>query len=210
MTRAAVFTGDLIDSTRAGPQATDLAIQALAKAARMLAGWTRQEVRFTRFRGDGWQLYLGEPIYALRATLLCLALLRSEGGGLESRISLAIAPVDRLGPSGLSDASGPAFTLSGRNLDQMSSHTSFAFAQPDARGLWKAAVLDLAVWQARLWTAPQAQAAALALDLPRQSDQSLADGLGITRQAFQARLKGSGLMSASAALAAFETEVADA
>lgn len=209
---AAVFTGDLIGSTEAGPEATDRAIAALEAASARISAWADQDTRFTRFRGDGWQLCLTRPGLALRATLYLLARLKAEGGGLATRLSLAIATVDRLGDVGLSQASGAAFVLSGRNLDLDANLTHgltfaepAAFGKPGAIGLWKVAVFDLAVWQASRWTQTQAEAVALALDLPRQSDQDLADRLGITRQAFQARLKGAGIAAASAALAAFET-----
>jgi hypothetical protein len=204
---AAVFTGDLIGSTKAGPDATDRAIAAIEAASRGIGAWAPESTRFARFRGDGWQICLTRPALALRATLYLLARLKAEGGGLKTRLSLAIDTIDRLGATGLSEASGAAFVLSGRNLDRgFDRLPGFTFAAPGATELWKEAVFDLAVWQATRWTLTQAEAVALALELPRQSDEALAIGLGITRQAFQARLKGAGIAFTSAGLAAFEIE----
>ena len=204
MTLAAILTGDLIGSTDVATEAVDTAMTALSQASATVARWAGADTRFTRFRGDGWQVYLADPALVLRATLLLLASLRAKGGGLATRLSVAVGAVDRLGDNGLAQAAGPAFTLSGRNLDKMASLRTFTYAEPDGDRHWPTAVMDLAAWQARQWTREQAEAATLALDLPRLTDQRLAEHLGITRQAFQSRLKGTGLLAMSGALLAFE------
>lgn len=206
MTRAAVLTGDLIGSTDVEPEAIDQAMAALTGAAATMARWAGNASRFTRFRGDGWQVYLADTALVLRATLLSLASLRANGGGLATRLSVAVGPVDRLGDTGLAQAAGPAFTLSGRNLDKMHPQWTFVYAEADRDHHWSTAVMDLAVWQAQQWTREQAEAAARALDLPRATDQVLAAQLGISRQAFQSRLKGTGLVAMSSGLLAFERD----
>ncbi len=203
---AAVITGDLIGSTRVEPVIVDRAMQALAGAAAKVSRWAHVDTRFSRFRGDGWQMYLADHAFVLRATQLLVAELRSIGDGIATRMSVAVGAVDRLGETGLAEAAGPAFSLSGRNLDRMPSFRTFVYAEPDKTDHWRPATMDLAVWQARQWTPEQAEAVALALALPRPTDESLARDLGITRQAFQARLKGSGIAAASHALLAFEIE----
>lgn len=206
MENAAVLTGDLIGSTRAAPEAVDAAMAALAATAGTITDWAGADTRFTRFRGDGWQIYLAKPALTLRATLLLIARLRAGGSGLQTRLSIAVGPVDRLGEVGLAAAAGAAFTLSGRNLDQMQATSTFIYAEPALPDTWKAATLDLAHWMARNWTREQAEAVSLALDQPRPTDEVLARRLNISRQAFQARLKGSGLMAASSALNTFEND----
>ena len=210
MDTAAVITGDLIGSTGASTSDVDRAMAALSNAAQTISSWTKVDTRFTRFRGDGWQVFLSEPSLVFRATLLLLAKLRSEGQGLMTRLSIAVGPVDRLGKTGLGDAAGTAFTLSGRNLDRMLSFRTFVFTDSrstsEKKDYWKPATLDLAVWQASLWTREQAEAVALAIDMPRPTDAELAERLGISRQAVQSRLKGSGLMATSRALLAFELD----
>ena len=108
--------------------------------------------------------------------------------------------VDRLGDRDLAGASGAAFTLSGRNLDTMPPFQTFVYADPDRDRRWTAAIMELAVWQAQQWTPEQAEAAMLALDLPRLTDKVLAAQLGISHQAVQSRLKGTGLMAMNSAL----------
>ena len=206
MSQPTILTGDLIGSTRSTPRATTAAMTALADAADTISAMTGAATRFTRSRGDGWQLYLPDTTYALRATLLLLAALQASRCGLTTRLSMAVGTVDSLGSADLADASGPAFVQSGRNLDKMTAQAdSFAFAHPDpSTRFWQKAILDMAVARAKDWTPEQAEAAAMALALPRPTDEDLANRLGITRQAFQSRLKGSALRSMSAALLAFE------
>ena len=206
MANAAIFTGDLIGSSKAETDQVDQSIAALAAASRKIAEWSGSDTRFTRFRGDGWQAYLGNPGLVCRAMLLFMATLKSAGGGLSTRMSIAVGKVNRLGEMGLSDAAGPALTLSGRNLDRSMTFSNLVYAEPEAKGFWKPAILDLAHWQASRWSREQAEAVCLALDLPRPPDADLARHLGISRQALQARLKGSGLMATSNALTAFEIE----
>ena len=206
MGKAAVLTGDLIDSTLVQPEIVDQAMNALVAASRKISEWAGADTRFTRFRGDGWQIYLADTRLVLRATLLLLASLKCAGSGLATRLSIAVDTVERLGDVGLSKAAGPAFTLSGRNLDGMPVYGKFTYAEPAKPGYWKPATLDLAVWQATRWTPEQAEAVALALDLPRPTDEALAKSVGISRQAFQSRLKGSGIAAMSCALLAFETD----
>lgn len=209
----AVLTGDLIASTAATATAVDRAMQALSQAARTLGDWAGHDTRFTRFRGDGWQLYLAKPGLILRATLFLTAYLRAAEVGLATRISIAIAPNNRLGDSGLSGASGLAFEKSGHGLDLMKRSESIAFDDADTLlfgapmtplGPWQGAVLALAHWQASRWTREQATAMALALDPTNPTQDQIAQTLGITRQAVQARLKGAGLAALQSALFAFE------
>lgn len=203
----AVLTGDLIASTAASALAVDRAMLALAQAAQTIGGWIGHDTRFTRFRGDGWQIYLDQPSLALRAALVLTAHLRATDTGLATRIAIALGPHDGLGRAGLSGASGPAFETSGRALDQMKRSDEIAFAVarlPQASLRWQQAVIALAHWHATRWSREQAEAMVLALapHTPRQDD--IAQTLGITRQAVQGRLKSAGMRALQPALSAFE------
>lgn len=205
----AVLTGDLIASTAAAPAKVDRAMQALAEAARTLGHWAGHDTRFTRFRGDGWQLYLEKPGLTLRAALFLTAWLRASDAGLATRIAIAIAPHDRLGATGLAGASGPAFERSGRALDMMPRSEAVTLdattgRPPTAEAPWQGAVIALAHWQASHWSREQAEAMVLALSPAAPTQDQIALTLGITRQAVQARLKGAGLRALQPALAAFE------
>jgi hypothetical protein len=206
MDQIAVLTGDLIASTAADGPAVDRTMQALSGAARILGNWAGHDTRFTRFRGDGWQFYLASPGLVLRAVLFLTAYLRAADTGLATRISAATGSFDHLGQSGLSAASGPAFSASGRTLDAMPRSRRVSVTLPGQAAVWKGAVLDLAEWQASHWSREQASAVVLALDPTEPTQGQIAASLGITRQAVQARLKGAGLAALHSALLAFETE----
>ena len=95
-------------------------MDALSEAARGAAAWTPgSEARFTRFRGDGWQVHVSAPPLALRTALALVAALRASDAGLATRIAIGIGRVEGLGTDTLADAHGPAFETSGRSLDHM-------------------------------------------------------------------------------------------
>lgn len=83
--QAAVLTGDLIGSTEAPPEAVETGMRLLARLATQIGTTTF----FTRYRGDGWQIYLEDPGAGLSSTLFIWASLRAAGG-LESRIALGL------------------------------------------------------------------------------------------------------------------------
>ena len=200
MAQVAVLTGDLIAST-AAPDGGAAALTILADTAEEIAAWTGQPTRFTRFRGDGWQMILAQPGLVLRAALLIAARL-AAARATPTRLAIGLGGIDHPGTADLSDARGAAFSASGRALDHLPRGRRWALAGGTD---WQSALLALAEWQATGWTQEQAQAMALALPpgAPRQAD--LAARLGITRQAFAARLSGAGLAAWEPALRAFET-----
>lgn len=200
MAPVAILTGDLIAST-AAPDGGAAALAILADTAKDLGAWAGQPARFTRFRGDGWQMLLATPGLSLRAALLIAARL-AAAQATPTRLAIGFGTMDHPGTTDLSDARGSAFAASGRALDHLPRGRHWALAGGTE---WQSAFLALAEWQATGWTPEQAQAMALALppDPGRQSD--LAARLGITRQAFAARLSGAGRAAWDPALRAFET-----
>lgn len=197
----AILTGDLIASS-AAPERAEAAMAILSRAADQLGRWAGQDSRFTRFRGDGWQLSLAAPGLALRAALYLSARL-AAASALPSRIAIGIGPLAHPGTRDLSDARGAAFEQSGRALDAMprNRHLALAGAVTD----WQSALVTLADWHISRWSAEQAEACALALAPDAPSQTALAERLGITRQAVAARLSGAGLAAWDPALRAFES-----
>jgi len=198
----AVCTGDLIGSRRGEPADVDRAMEALEAAAERVGHWVGADTRFTRFRGDGWQLYLEQPGSSLLALLALIAHLRASGTGLETRIAIGFGRVERRGKSDLSDASGEAFSLSGHALDEMPRGSRIALAGPGVVVRWHHAIFDLAFWAASRWTPDQAEAVSLALDPERRTQAEIADMLSISRQAVQQRLSGAGWDAVSGAIEA--------
>lgn len=207
----AVLTGDIVGSRKRADSAVEAAMTRIGKTARDLATLADADTRFTRFRGDGWQIVLGRAGWTLRASLIIMADLKAEGHAIETRISAGVGPWESLGTNDLSDASGRAFFVSGHHLDTMPGHRRLAIAggrdqapHGVADSDWQAAIFDMAEWIAGRWTQPQAEAMAMALRFDWQTQDDLARRLGITRQAMHARLSGAGFQAMSNALAAIE------
>lgn len=196
----AILTGDLIGSTRAAPGAVAATMRVLADCAAAIG----PEACFTRSRGDGWQMR-GDPRHALRDCLFIQARLLAAGA-LPSRIAVGIgAEHPATGPD-LSSAMGPAFTASGRALEAMARHDLLAIAG-DGIDRFRTLAFTFAADYIRRWSRPQAEAMALlyhpdADDSP-QTQGSIAQALGITRQAVGARLKSAGNDVLSTACEAF-------
>ncbi len=202
---AAVMTGDLVGSQKAMPATMEAALRQLSVTAHDLSKLCNADTRFTRFRGDGWQIAMPEAGLVLRACLMLIADLRASGIGIETRISAGIGPIESLGTVNLSDATGPAFFVSGNHLDVMPKRRRlFIAGGTDTDRTWQAAIFDLVEWQSGTWTQAQAQAVAMALRPDWKTHQDLADRLDITRQAVQSRLDGAGFQRLDNALAAFE------
>lgn len=184
--RIAVLTGDLIASTQARPDQVDAALEEirLAESALLPAG---RAPSFTRSRGDGWQVALHRPALAFRLALLVLARLAARPDLPQSRIAIGLGPVDSLGSRDLSDAAGRAFTASGRALEALSAGRLVLAGQSSAAERGLATLIDL---RSALWTAEQAQAAALALRPDPPTGRAMAAELGISPQAISARLSG--------------------
>ena len=202
---AAVLTGDLIASTNARAASVDRAMSVLSATAQSLhhPELAQDPTRFTRSRGDGWQLYLSPPGLILRASLMLAANLRASGIGLATRISIGVGTINDLGATGLSAASGAAFTLSGRGLDTMAKSRRIAITGAGAAEKWQSALFDLTDWHARRWSREQAEAVAQFLIAGDTPHADTAERLGITRQAYEARLKSAGALAMGSALHAF-------
>lgn len=200
MTLTAIVTGDLIGST-ARPEGVAQAMALLGGVAAGIAGWSESAPKFTRFRGDGWQFCVPAG-QALRAALLVSARLRAEDA-LGTRIAIGIGTLDTDGTRDLSDAAGEAFTASGRALDHMARGQVWALAgaAPD----WAVALVALGEWHSSRWSREQAEAMAVMLAEPELTQLAAAERMGITRQAWQARLSGAGFAAWRPALRAFES-----
>lgn len=207
----AVLTGDIVASGKIGANDLEAALARISSTAADLSEMADAETRFTRFRGDGWQVVLRTAQLALRAPLMVLADLRASGLEVETRISVGVGHVTSLGTSDLSDASGSAFSVSGHHLDDMPKHRRLAIAggrDTAVHGVadkeWQAAIFDMAEWIAGRWSRHQAQAMAMALRDDWQTQDDLAQRLGITRQAMHARLTGAGFQAMENAIAAIQ------
>ncbi|SFC04178.1 hypothetical protein [Tropicimonas isoalkanivorans] len=200
--RIAVLTGDIVESTAMPADRQEAVIVALQTASRDAADWQGADLRFTRQKGDGWQLVLTRPRLSLRLSLFLQSAVRALGKGLATRIS--IAEGEGAVPAGpdLNSATGPVFVASGRGLDALEGDVRFRHAS----GGPLAAAVGLADHISQDWTPPQARAIHPMLtpfDPPRHSD--VADHLGISRQAVSQALDAAGYGPLSTALTNIET-----
>ena len=74
----AVLTGDLVHSTELGPKGIEAAFGALQRCAEDQENWYGKPLHFTRHRGDGWQVALAKPEYALRSALTVPSPVRND------------------------------------------------------------------------------------------------------------------------------------
>lgn len=205
----AVLTGDLIDSTTAGAAATDLAMMVLADTAHEISLWPGAgPTRFTRFRGDGWQLLVTPQKYALRAALTLAARLRATPDAPPTRIAIGLGRAESIGGTDLSDAHGPAFAASGHALEAMPRGARLTLGGTIGRdpGRLASALIDLLDERIGRWTPEQAEAAAFALDPDDPTQAEIAGQLGISSQAVSYRLGGAGMAAIRRALQAWEAE----
>lgn len=213
--RGAVLTGDLIGSTKAAPAALEQAIELIGEVAGEISGWLPAkpdpDPRYTRFRGDGWQMYLADSGLALRAVLYIAARLRASDIGLATRAAIGIGPVDSLGTASLADARGAAFESSGRALDAMVRGRRLAI-EGEGISAFHRMVVDLLDERIGRWTVQQAEAMHLALAL-RPEEPTLAEmasRLDISAQAVNYRLTGAGAPAIRRTVRAWEEAFADA
>lgn len=203
MTRpVAVIAGDIVQSGRLSAAELDAAFAALGQAAAEISGWGGGEpTRFSRNRGDGWQVYLGDPTLALRAALFLRAALRAAGKGLATRMAVGTGAQDVPPPDDLNAASGAAFLAAGHALDAMKAPAELVIAG-GAPAL--AAVFRLADHISQSWTQKQAEALMPMLTPGPTTQQDVAARRGITRQAVGQALAGSGFAALDDALRLIE------
>lgn len=202
----AVLTGDLVGSSLGSPASLDRAMAALERAVGQLAGWpVGIDPRFTRYRGDGWQVMVRQPAFGLRVALVLLASLRASDGSPASRVALGLGGMDHPGTDSLADAGGSAFVASGRGLDLLRKQQRIAIVGEGVTPLHQgyAPLLNALV---RRWSTEQAEAIMLALHPSTPTLAEIARRLGITPQAVNYRLASASGPEVKAALRNWETQ----
>ncbi|WP_219784387.1 hypothetical protein [Celeribacter sp. PS-C1] len=203
--KIAVLTGDLVNSTGLGPEKVERAFVALEDCAEMQAEWMGgQSLHFTRHRGDGWQVALAEPKYALRSALCFRAALRALGEEFDSYIGIAEGEIKGdVGPD-LNEETAAVFSNSGSALetakgkDALSKTHSFEKGYAESTAL----LLDLSL---ESWTTIQAETALKML--PPSFAMTLTDvahDLGRHRQAVAKTLRAAGVAHIREALTNYE------
>lgn len=126
MAPVCVLTGDIVRSGALSAETLDSVMAGIETFSGVVAAWPGSPaVREERFRGDGWQLYLGAPRWTLRVALGMRAAIRARHASVETRLAAAFGPV-RLGTR-LASSSGTAFEASGRALESLGTHRLWRF-----------------------------------------------------------------------------------
>ena len=197
-----VLTGDFIKSTTVPPTQIERSFDIVALCAQSLRAFTTQTIALSPRGGDGWQLALGEPRLALRATALITARLKADPEMLQTRIAIG-AGLGNL-PSSLDTnaAQGPAFIASGRLLETLPKKRRISHAGTGAPTALYALLDHLMLG----WTSAQAAAVAELLGPNPGPRAAAADRLGKSRQAVDQALRGAGFAALSDAIDACERD----
>ena len=203
--KIAVLTGDLVNSTGLGPVKIERAFAALEDCAATQAEWMGESLHFTRHRGDGWQVALAEPKYALRSALAFRAALRAQGEEFDSYIGIAEGEVEgEIGPD-LNEETDEVFVWSGLALETTKSLKDGITRMFYLDNRTKAAATILADSLARRWSTAQAQALTQVISpLKRQTLTEIGEHLGKSRQAVAKSLDAANYISISTALSVIE------
>lgn len=200
MAQFTILTGDIVDSSDLPAPALTAAFEALGAAAERISGWQGAPTRFTRNRGDGWQVCLSPARPGLREALTMRAALRSLDKTLDTRIAIARGAATLPRDGDLNAATGPAFLQAGHLLDRLEDGTRDSPLMAHADGQATGAAVVLADALSRGWTPAQARAVLpmLAPDAPTHDE--VARQLGITRQGVRQALVAAGFPALSRAL----------
>ncbi len=152
----AVLTGDLVGSVALGPEKVDQAMAALEQAAKDMEPWIGASLRFSRHRGDGWQVAVEFPQSAIRVALIFRAALRSLGKEFDTYIGLADGVITTPLPDDLNAANDDVFVTSGERLEAMKTDKfSFRMNYGAANPLHGVVLLSDRISQS--WTPAQAE-----------------------------------------------------
>jgi len=184
----AVLTGDVVKSTRlTTKELSDTrghVLAAILEIGRWADGLVIGKPEF--FRGDSWQVLLGDPRYFLRTSIFIRAYLRRFNREWDTRIAIGLGAVNQIEHDRISLSSGSAFINSGKQLDAMSSSLGFSVRHTfvDAKNLgWIGPLAALCSASVNHWSERQAYMMCRMLPLVSPTQTDLAAELEISKQA---------------------------
>lgn len=211
--RYAVLTGDIVASSRTSPEGRRHLPELIRAAGEDLPRRYREAVHgeIDVFRGDSWQMVLGQPREALRIAVFLRARLRSEPGfrRLDSRISIGFGSIAYLPDQNVSTGNGQAFQLSGEGLEALPNHAwmSLSFPRQQRSVITQGlnVVVQLIDLQVQRWTGKQAEAVSGALiDLTQREIATAWFREQVTQQTISQHLDGAGWVQVKDGLSYFE------
>jgi DNA-binding CsgD family transcriptional regulator len=189
MEKYAVLTGDIVNFTQLPDKER---LKLISETESLLKSWVNQPNEAEVFRGDSFQLIIGDITTAIKKgiQLICWFKKHSDEKNkiyLSSRISVGIGAIAYKGKSVL-DSDGEAFHLSGRNFDKMTDNEVLSIKTAnDSINEQIAIILTFANIVIDQLTAAQAEVIYMAIDNYTQT--RMAEELGIKQGAVNSRLK---------------------
>lgn len=207
----AVLTGDVVDSSRLGPDQRRSLPGLLKRAAKELQRSFPKAVPHDLevFRGDSWQLLVADPALCLRAALFFRAGVMAgspDGTRVDTRIAIAVDRIDFVPARNVSAGDGPAYRASGEALDRLDAGVRLALVG-GAEAPWRDVAVRLVDAIVQEWTARQARAVAGRLRGWTQGQIAEHWPEGITQQTVARHLARSHWAAIEPALAAVENSL---
>lgn len=173
----AILTGDIVrSSSLTGNRRHDL-FQSLQDLSELIRSQYPEDVRYnlSKFRGDGWQLVIDRPQKFFEISLYIRTYIRArfKEEKLDTRIAAAIGRVEFIPEGNISEGYGPAFTESGKTLDELKQYR-MGITLATENGARYARLFDALIksYDALItsWTALQCQAVHLSLQGMTQAE----------------------------------------
>lgn len=206
----AVLTGDLVRSSDFSPDRLAQVRSEIEKATRAIAAWEPSLLVGGPdfFRGDAWQLVIGDPGRFLRAAVFIRAWLLALEEPADTRIAAGLGSAERIDKA-VSQSVGAAFTLSGHKLDSMGRRREIDVSLPpyaDAEAAWLPPMLQLCSTIIGRWKPRQALLACAALEPVNRTQVDIAKSLKVTQQGVSDAYVSSGLGSVLGAIEFVEAQ----
>jgi hypothetical protein len=133
----AVLTGDLVKSSRLSSEKSTDAMGCLKNTANDFAKHFPEAIvgQMDTFRHDSWQMLMKKPALAFNAAIFLRTALKLKSDAetkYDTRICIGIGQVELIDEQRVSNSRGPAFTHSGRGLDEMNDECLKLVAGEDA------------------------------------------------------------------------------
>jgi hypothetical protein len=213
--KIAVITGDVNASSNM-PEKDARQLELLLKKCYQdaLSSLNKAELGgFTNFRGDSWQFIVGNPIMAIRATLLFRSFLlvysdQNLGKKLQTSAAIGFGSINFL-PNDISLAGGgEAYEISGKRLDKLRRRMpGMGISGLGKNDQYLDSLLGVIDALVHGWTALQAQAVSYALQEFSQREISKKWSPPISQQAINKHLKSAGWPAIEPALRWAETTI---
>ncbi|OJU13008.1 MAG: hypothetical protein BGN86_07410 [Caulobacterales bacterium 68-7] len=182
----AVLSGDVVGSTKLPFDTFEAARATVSRAVAPTQRWSKAKVFGPDFyRGDAWQLVVGDPNLGVRTAVWLKAFLIASRLEVDTRIAIGVGDVDMIDPKAITRSTGEAFVRSGRALDDMGQRRGIIFALGDDQSAlhWLPSQVSACDFIVSRWQPSQAEVALKFLEPQAGSQKDIAKSVGRHPQA---------------------------